>query len=44
MRRAIDRRSFLATTAAVPLAAAARHVRAGETKSDVGRAMGPKIA
>ncbi len=43
MTRAIDRRSFLATTAALPLAATARLAGAGEASGDVEPAMGPKI-
>ncbi len=43
MTRAIDRRSFLATTAVVPLAAAARPVGAREAGREVGPAMGPRI-
>jgi len=43
MKRAIDRRFFLTTTAAVPFVAAARHAGAGEAEDDAGGAMGPKI-
>jgi len=43
MRRAIDRRSFLAASAVLPLATAARHVGAGEADRAAGSAVGPRI-